>query len=233
MKTNVLVYDNDTLIDSSVLGPNGAVGAPKEAWDSIITAGSYLPRIQLFGGNSDAVKEMKISIGHFGLVKNKDTIESLTTEVNCIPINFRFKALRLKDGQVISIFNHLNPEFKKIQDESGTEDSGCMYGVEFLLWLPNQGEGMFVTFYLSSKSSRREAPNLRALLLKAATLKSTLVSKGKFKWHSPVVTACSTPFANLPDSEEVRKQSEKFVNEKDSAIESVSAKEAAATSREM
>lgn len=218
--------ENENLIEVPV-SPGGTIGATSGAWDSVITAGSYLPRIQLFGSNSNAAKEGKIGMGRFGLVKVKDQIEDLTIEVNCIPICFRFKALRIGAENIVSIFNHLNPEFEKIKSESSVEDSGCMYGVEFLLWLPNVDEGLFTTFYLSSKSSRREAPNLRALIGKAATIRSTLVSKGKFKWHSPVVTACSTPFTNIPDSAEIGKVSTKFLEEKDSALESVSKAEKA------
>lgn len=95
-----------------------------------------------------------------------------------------------------------------------------MYGIEFLVWLPEKQ--LFATFYLSSKTARREAPNLKGLLKdrKAATVKSNFIKKGRYSWHGPVVGPCSTPF-ELPPVADMTAHAERFANPKDSEVESV------------
>lgn len=176
---------------------------------SMVSSTSFLPRIQLFGSNSAAVKEDKISQGHFGLVRNKDTIINLTKEVDCLPVSYHFKAMRIADGEVETVLDHKSELFQEIKELSAEQDSGCMYGVEFLLWIP-QGEGEYCTFFLNSVSSRRIAPDLRALVGKAATLKSHLVKTTKYSWFAPKVVACSTPFPFLPDQAEIPEIVNKF-----------------------
>ena len=99
-----------------------------EAFDAISMAGSYLPRLQLFGGNSDAVKEQKIPIAHFGLVRSKDQIDDMGASLDVIPVSIRFCAMRLEEGNVVSVFNPEHPEFKQIQEDSELANSRCMYG---------------------------------------------------------------------------------------------------------
>lgn len=187
----------------------GGALAKEDQFDETMKSSSFLPRLQLFGGTSDAVKEEKVRQGVFGVVESKDNINDLGKEVNCLPLAWRFKAMMIADGEVISSYDSTSPQFEKIKLDSDTQDSGCMWGAEFLLWLPDIG---FVTYFLSSKSSRREAKPLRGLIGQAATLKVELVATKKFKWHAPKVTACSAPFSTLPDMDKMKKELERFHN---------------------
>src|SRR5215831_6237732 len=144
-----------------------------EAFDAISMAGSFLPRLQLFGGNSDAVKEQKIPIAHFGLVRSKDQIEDLGVGVDVIPLSLRFAAMRLEEGNVVSVYNPDNPEFKQIMADSEEPNSRCMYGPQFLVYIPHIKT--FATFLFGSKTSRREGRNMKPLLRRGATLRSKLV----------------------------------------------------------
>ena len=106
----------------------------------------------------------------------------------------------------------------KIKALASVKDSGCMCGIEVLLWIaPIQ---KFATFYMASKSAARVAKQVRSYIDEAnnqpgpATLKSTLIETKKFKWHAPVVTSCSTPFNN-PEQDVFLKTLDKFQNPAD------------------
>jgi len=130
---------------------------------------------------------------------------------------WRPKALSTNDP-VISVYDVDDAEFKRIQEQSDVANSGCMFGPEFLVYIPAAGK--FATFFMGSKSQRRESPNMKARMHQAATLKSKLIETPKYKWQNPVVVPCSTPF-ELPDLQAVKEQIEKFTNPPVSEIERV------------
>jgi hypothetical protein len=126
--------------------------------------------------------------------------------------------MRFGDDGVESYYNSDHPEFKKIMEESKLQDSGALFGFEFLIYLGAQKE--FCTLYLNSKSSRKEAPNLKGLIGKFATLKIKFIETKKYSWHVPVCFPCSTPF-ELPPTEEIHERVAKFIDVKDSDVETV------------
>jgi hypothetical protein len=200
-----------------------------ETFKSLVKSAGFPPRLQLFGGNSDMVKEGKIPIAHYGLVTGKDDIKDLGDEVDLIPVRMRFKAVRIGGEEgAVNYFDPKSEEFKKIVSDSETQNSGCMYGPEFLVWLPDDQK--FATYFLNSASARREAPALRGLINQAATLKAKLVKTKKYKWHAPQVVACSTPL-DAPSEAELIEEVTRFVNPKDSGADAASADEVAATDR--
>ncbi len=197
-----------------------------EDFNGLSSASGFLPRIMLMGANSSLVQQGKIQQGCYGLVRSKDQCEDLTREVPCLPLSWRAKAMEIADGEVTSIFDRKNPEFDRISLKSAEQDSGCMYGPEFLLWVP--GAKCFATYYASSKTSRNEAPKLRDLIGQAALLKSHLIKGKKFSWFGPLITVCSTPF-EIPDNEDIIEQVNKFNNpvttEKEKAPEGATSRE--------
>jgi hypothetical protein len=186
-------------------------------WDSVVSAGDFIPRIQLYGSNSNAVKKEHIAQGRYGFPKSADEIVDLGKDVPCIPLAWSFKAMQFSgsgDPPVVS-YDPKSPSFlsiKEVADGGGL--SGSVYGIEFLLFLTSAptGVGNYVTLFLNSASSRREAASFRGLLGKAATLKVRLAQNKKGSWHVPVITPCSTPPANVPDSDEMHKRIEQFKN---------------------
>lgn len=92
------------------------------------------------------------------------------------------------------------------------------FGPEFLIWIPGANPQSFATFFCGNKTMRREAPNLRGLIGRAATLKVTLIETKKYSWHGPVVVPCSTPF-DLPDMEEIKAQVSRFNNPPEQDVE--------------
>lgn len=215
--TNIADQSSNAPVD--LLVP--VVGAAKydlEQFNEVSKAGDYLRRLQLFGGNSDAVKRERIGPGVYGLVIDAENIEPLGKIVDVVVVRFRPKAMRItEDKSVYSYFDVNNPEFRKVQSESALQDSGCMYGPEFLLYFPPKDE--FVTYYMGSKTARKESAKLFQQMNKAATLKSKLIEVGRFVWHGPVVTPCTTPPVRLPDPESMALQVEKFETTVDSTVE--------------
>lgn len=183
-----------------------------DAFDKVVASSSFLPRVQLFGSNSGAVKEDKIGQGRYGLVRDKNSIEDLSQSFNCLPLDWRWKAMQVADGAVVSVYDFNSDAFTKLKDTADNEkDSGCMWGVEFLIWMPDQKE--FATFYLSSATARREAKPMRARTQPEClptTLTRELIKKPKYSWFGPKVNACSTPLSSYPSQEEVNEQVEKF-----------------------
>jgi len=192
--------------------------ADDSTFAQMATAASWLPRLQVFGGNSKEVKRGTFPIGHYGLVRKKDQIEDLTPAVDVLVLSWRPKAMSVGDGEVINMFDPSNPKFKEFVERSKEQNSGCFWGPEFLVWIPGASIPCFATFLFGSISARNEAPNMKALIGKAATCKLTLLENKKGMWHSPVIVPCSTPL-DMPSMDELRVQLEKFNNPPEKEME--------------
>lgn len=184
----------------------------------VSTASNFLPRLQLFGGNSDACKESKIGMGRWGIVKSKDDIQDLTAECPFLALDWRPKALQITDEQIISVYDAKSAEFKRIALKSAEKDSGCMFGPEFLVWCPTSQIPCFVTLFFGSKTARREATNVKALIGRPGLLKVQLIRNKKFSWHGPVVVPYSQNII-LPDVDDIKEQIEAFRNPPESEVE--------------
>lgn len=228
--------NSGTLATLGLGGIAPAKYADDKAFNAVASGGKWLPRLQLFGGNSDAAKEGKIQMGSYGLVTSKDQLTPLGTEVDVLVLSWRPKAMSVGGEDIITEYNPQSANFKALVAKADEPDSGCMYGPEFLLWIPTVRK--YATFMMGSKSSRREAPNLRAILdgqkdgkIPAATLKVTLIAGKKYKWHNPVVTVCSTPFDLPEDNDEMISVANDFNNPPESDTEMVTPEEKASAGR--
>jgi hypothetical protein len=177
-------------------------------FDKALASSSFLPRVQLFGSNSNAVKEDKIGKGRYGLVRSKDSIEDLGPTMNCIPLDFRWKAMQITEAAIVSVYDFKSEAFEKLKTTADTvKDSGCMWGPEFLIWLPEQAT--FATLYLSSISSRREAKPIRSMIGFGCTLTAELIKKAKYVWHAPKSSKCLTALV-APNAAEMNEEIAKF-----------------------
>lgn len=193
----------------------------EKAVGELTSSSSFLPRIQLFVATSDAVQQGKIPIGHWGLVRG-EAINDLGDALNCWPLSWRFKAMRLGD-QIIAKHNPQDPEFQKIAAEAKIPNQqGALAGLEFLLYIPDVDS--FATYFMANASARKEAPNLRALIGKPTTIESKFTKNAKGKWHAPVVLACQTPL-DEPNMEALQPIIAAFINPKDSGIETATKEE--------
>lgn len=164
--------------------------------------GSFLPRLQLFTASSDEVKEGKIGVAVYGVVKGEDLIE-VGKLVPAIPIAYRAKAMNLRADPPQAYHNQNSEEFKDFMRRSADANSGYVYGPEFLLWMGDPHG--FVTMFFMSKTARNTAPDLRALLpgadgrLRVAVLGAKLIENDDYKWHGPTVMPSSQTLPLPPD----------------------------------
>lgn len=195
--------------------------------------GSFLPYMQLFTSNSDEVKTGMIPVAHYGLVEGKEKkLTPLGNRVLCSPVAWRAKAMFFKtaDGKPLAYHNPKSEEFKSIRDKANEDsNSGNMYGVEFLVWLPETKK--LATFFMGTKTARNAAGPVHALLprsggsLKLGVLTAQLIDNGDYKWHGPVMNLSDQSFDN-PNGEELTKAIVDFLNPRDSVPEEAAPKEA-------
>lgn len=176
---------------------------------SEMSSGGFLPRLMLFQASSELVKQGKASMACYGIVRGKDQVDDLSKETDLLVLAWRPKALEISAEEIISVYNPNSADFKRIATQSEVKDSGCMFGPEFLVWIPSLK--LFASFFMSSKTSRREAPALKGLIGKKAKLRSTFIKGTKYSWFGPVVTMCSSDF-EFPTIEEIRDTVTKFNN---------------------
>lgn len=193
---------------------------------AVAKAGDYLPRIQVIGSNSDLMKENKLPLGTFALVTTKDQYVDLGKEFDFLAISVRPKAMRLVPT-VMSYFDRNSDEFKKIKIDSNGQDSGCMWGAEFLCWIPSQRQ--FASFFFGSKSARRESPNLLTIMKSDGDYKMTMATArvkfvpksqtNKYSWYVQEVIPCSTKASILPDAEALADELKTFNNPPKNKVE--------------
>jgi hypothetical protein len=193
-------------IDEKELGMS-LVDHDDAVFSELAKGSDFLPRIQLYGGNSTIVKQGRFPMAHFALTESKDSIKDLTQEFDCLVISWKPKAMRFSDDGVLVVHDMKDPDFDKIKKDAEVFGNNCMWGPEFLLYLPSVKK--FATFLMKNPTERREAPKLRALLGQSATIKSRLIESAKYSWHGPVVLDCATPFEK-PPIEDIRIELEKF-----------------------
>lgn len=185
-----------------------------EAFDALRTS-TYLPRLQLMTANAEKCKKGEFPTNHYAIVDGK-TFHDLGKSVDALVLGWRPKALEI-DDEILTVYNPQDAEFARIQDRADNEkDSGCMWGFEFLLWIG--GSQKFATFFCGSKSSRREAPSIKALMNKAVTLRSKYIETKKYSWYTPDAVECSTPM-QMPTRGSLMAELDKFNNPPESSVE--------------
>lgn len=214
----VIALDHDLLIPSKY--------SDEKHFAEIASGASFFPRVQLFGGNSNLCKKGKINVGTYGLVRSdKNEVEGLTAEFSCVVLGWRPRAMQIEDDNTVhTYYNPSSPDFKRVKDkaDSGEKDTGCMYGPEFLMWLPSVNPSCFATFFCSNPTARREAPTLKAMIGRASTFKAVYIESKKFSWHGPKFVPCSAPMT-IPPREEIVAALNKFNNPPETAEEKVDA----------
>lgn len=198
-------YDNDLI---QLPGDSTAMIETDHDALAAMGGGGFLPRLQLFGANSEMVKAGKIPMAHWGLVRSKEQTEDLGGEVDILVITARVKALDASGDTVITVYDHKSDVFKSIMVRSEVAESKCMYGPEYLVYVPSAQA--FATLFLSSATARRESSSLHARLKKAATCKSHLIKGKKHSWHGPLFSPCTTEITT-PPIDSIVAEAEKFI----------------------
>lgn len=194
----------------------------------------WLKRLQLVT-KGRYVDLQLITPGHYGVPKGEDEITDLGDVIDVLPLAVRDKALDTTESPPIAVYDPESDVFQDIEKRAGEKDSGCMFGPSFLLFERNSGafyeffcgnasarkvSGHFVPFLPVSEEAAEEF-NCEAQGPQPMTMASKLVQRGKWTWHVPEVSKCSTPFNNLPAIERVVEEINKFNNPKEADTELV------------
>lgn len=216
MKSRLVCYDGE-LIALGELAPTnvGDLTAVSES-------SGFLPYLQMCGSSSKLAKEGKIPIGHYALVLSKERFLDLGKEVEVLILDGRAKAMELGDS-VITNYDKNSDEFKRIAITSEGDDTGCMYGPEFLVQIPAVNK--YASFFLSSATARKEAGSVADRLGKAARLYAHLIKGKKHSWHGILCDALENPTFVIPPIDEIKEQITKFRNPKPSGGTKVKAGE--------
>jgi hypothetical protein len=198
----------------------------------VAAGSSFLPYMQLYSNACELVKQGGFQMNHYGLAKGKDDVVDLGKEIDIVVLERRFKAMDLRNGGVLSYYTYASDQFQAVMAvvDSKEANSRCMYGPEFLIWIPSVGE--FATFYMQSISAKNEAPKVWAQRYAVSngmvTMKSKYVPRPTNSFQAIVCIASSMQPESLPTQEEFDDIVKKFKNPKDSAVSTVTAADTAA-----
>jgi hypothetical protein len=220
--------------------PTTGLSVNSDIFQAVAKSGSFLDRLQLYTKGA-AIDNGLISPGHYGVPRGDDVIQDLGNEIDILPLCCRVKALDMRDrDNIITNYDPTSEAFKVIKELGDQSNSGCMYGPTFLIF--ERGTGAFYEFFCGTSSTRKEATNIGVYLPKSAedaeqlslrlnrpvgiapepcTLKVKYVKKPTYGWHVPVCVLCSTPITNLPSTEVIVEEINKFMALKNTEIEKI------------
>ncbi len=187
----------------------------------------YLRRLHLVSsGSAKYVAAGNAAVGDYIIPGTGDECEILGQAVDIVPFAVRDKALDTNENPPVTVFDPEDALYQEIEERSLVKDSGCLCGPSFLVFERNSGE--FFEFFCGGVSAQMEAGKLGPFLpvseaqaelfgtdvkgADALTLQTKPVKRPRQLWFVPVVTACSTPFSNLPSGEVIVAEITKFMN---------------------
>lgn len=207
--------------DSSPMAIKSMNAASSEALTLVSQGSKFLPYITLGGSSSKLVKEGKLGVGHFALMKGQSFIP-LSEKFDCICYGWRPRAMDYSAG--LSIFNTANPEFDRIRQAALAGTRNMAFGMEFLLYIPDHDE--FALYLFGSTSARNESPNMlniyeeqtdSYIMVNVSSYLTT--NKKKDSWHVPIVTKSESAVTKLPTNTQLATVMQQFNNPVDSAVE--------------
>jgi len=160
----------------------GLIVPTQENVRDLIVTNAYLPFLKFFYGMSDLCKQKKFPSDTFGLMRG-DTPEQLGEQVDVLFLAVRVHALDMSGKDVVHNYDMKSDTYQSIkarQDAQGY-NSNCMYGPEFLVFLP--GQDTLAQFHLGNKSLRFLGSKIMNLLpaegkaVTGATLKTKWIEK--------------------------------------------------------
>lgn len=206
---------------------NNAVAAfGDDIFDGIKSGADFLPRIQLMTANSAPCKAGEFPTNHYARVADNE-FRDLGDTVDVVVCSWRPMAIETNDEDGVIVVYDPKPddngkptgEFARIQEKANQPGmNGCMFGPQFLLWVPSVNE--FMTFYTASKTARRASTAVKARMYKAATLGSRKIETKDYTWFGPTCQACSTPL-ETPDEAILMEEINKFNNPPEPTVETV------------
>jgi len=169
-----------------------ATSANSDAMVNFLTTSNALVYMHLITSSTKLGKSGQFPVNHFGVFDTNPPSDAGAT-VTALVLGWRSKAVDTKTIPATNVYNPALDEngspvgpFLDIARKSEVKDSGCMFGPEFLLYLPSKD--IFVTLFLASKSHRREAPTMINNQGKAVELSAHLIPTAAYEWYVPRAT---------------------------------------------
>ena len=207
------------LINLNELGIAQPTEAEEKALSELTQSGDYLPQLRIYGSSSALVKQGKFPQGHFGLYFTADKVVDLDEQVDILIVTYRPRAsIMLTDEQPVNYFDPESKNFNDVKTRGKNKEQGFMFGLDYLIWIPSIKH--FAVFFMGNPTLRRESPNVKGNVGKAATLKIKFIPSKKWGgWHGCETLACDAPF-DIPSNEEIKEvYDSKFANPKDSTVD--------------
>lgn len=191
----------------------------EEAFNKL-ASNKYLARLALMGSTSKQVQAGKVMVGNYLIIRSENDFNIVGPTFDGLVVSWRPKVLSITADGIISNYDPESADFKRIRalgEMDNAYDLGASFGPEFLVYVPPFKT--WTTYFCNSKTSRKEAPNLKTILmafqkdrtLPAATFKSSPRRNGKNTWTGSDITTCTSPVLQ-PDWTEAAEIIEKFNN---------------------
>lgn len=165
-----------------------------------LASGAGLPRLSLYTSNSQEVKDGDFPTNTYGL-KVGEMLHELGKNTDIVVCAYRLTAIDTSEGYACS-HDSKSDLFKDIMeraDQPNSFGSGCMYGQEFLVWVPEHKT--FATLLCGSKTSRNMASGIKSLVGEVATMGSKKLENKKFSWFGMTCAASNAAITNTPEEE--------------------------------
>lgn len=213
--------EQNAIVSATPISLDAMPQLPQKYGDNFLAgmASKWLPRLQLNSSSSGIGKAHPELIGSYAIVRSDVDYTVVGKNPTVLPLAFRPLALDMRDSPPKSYHDVNSQSFQTIKNIADTvKDSNCVWGAQFLLWMPN--EQQFVTFGFLSWSARPVAQTMRQFINKSAKM-GYVMSKPNAKkqiWQIPTVEA-GPPFTNMPTLEELTEQVERFNNPATEVVE--------------
>jgi hypothetical protein len=179
----------------------------------------FLPQLRVAGLNAKFVINKKVGAGNLCLYFAADKIIDLSDTLDILVIAYRPRvSIFMSDENPINYYDTTTEKFNEGKDKALSGEKNFTAGIEYLIYVPMVKE--FALFYMGSATLRRESANVKALVGKAATLKTKLISSKKYNpWYGAECFLCDSPF-DIPSAVDIKACYDKyFANPVDSEVE--------------
>ena len=219
------------LIPAEVFASVPSTQVNPDSFDEVATATDYLQRLQLIS-KGKYVDSRQAQGGDYAVIIDSDTCKVIGDTVDLLVIARRHKAIDMSDtNSILVTYDPASDLYNDIRAKSSEKDSGCQYGVEFLV--AERSTAKLYGFFFGTKSLRRVLQTMYAYMPLSAddikrrglkdvephgpipvTLTSKNVRQKTYSWFVPEFQDCSTPFSEeqLPPPDGIRVELERFLN---------------------
>ena len=178
-----------------------------------MSSGGGSPRMSLCTANTQSVKDGEFPTNTYALTVG-ETVHELGKNVDVVVCAYRLTAIDTSEGFCCShdAKSDLFIDIRARADEPNSFGCGCIYGQEFLVWVPQHKT--FATLLCGSKTSRNMAGGIKALVGEVAAFGSKKFENPKFSWFGMTVAPSNAAVTEAPSEEDFASTVDKFVNDK-------------------